>query len=363
MASELQNRLFVRYALAQIAIMMFGLSLHWVVDAKPIPWGPIAVLAFGVFILEQLSVDAASSFGLNNSQMLLLAGIVISSSFGAPFAAIIPALGGIHLATLRATKPVTFLANIGMSGAPILPAIITFQFLQWATGTSPTATFLALGVAAVICEVGNLACYAGSIWFRDHQRFDIKEFPPGYVVQVIAFSFVGGVLGWLTVEIGWSVLPLAVVPVFIGHQVMSTSVAFSHRIDGVSHMLNRVLEHKDPYTRDHVERVSHYAKVMGAQLQLSEDRITSLGYAALFHDLGKIIIPNAILNKPGRLTEEEFAVMRTHEHVTVEMLTNIEMLRPIAATVSGDYAFYDRVLPRTSQLSPSLWLWPTPMTQ
>ncbi|MGB2758210.1 MAG: HD domain-containing phosphohydrolase [Acidimicrobiia bacterium] len=339
---ELHNRRFVIYTACLWLVIVVGAALHWVFDTGPIPWMPIAVLALGMFILEQMSVNTTASLDLNNAPMLLLAGVVIASRYGTPFAAVLPAIGAFYLPSLRDNKPVTFVSNVGFFGAPMLPAISTFCLFTRAFGTSPTTTFIALAFAAVVFEVANFACYAGFQWFRDAQRFDIKELPPGYVIQVVAFSFLGGVLGWLTVEIGWAVVPLAIVPVFIGHQVMSTSVAFSHRIDGVSRMLNRVLEHKDPYTRDHVERVAHYARVMGRQLGLSEDRVTSLGYAALFHDLGKIIIPNHILNKPGRLTDEEFAVMKQHEHVTVAMLASIDMLSPIASTVSGDYSFYER---------------------
>ena len=322
--------------------MVVGLTLHLVFDSGSIPWIPVGALFLGMLVLEQRSVNATSNLDLTNSPMLLLGGVVICSSYGAIWAAIIPALGGLYFRSLVDRKPVTSVVNVGIYGAPMLPTIAVFQLLTWAFGDTPTATFVALAIAAAVFEAGNVAAYAGFIWFRDKGRFNIRDVPPGYVVQVVAFSFLGGVLGWLTIEIGWSIVPLAIVPVFIGQQVMSTSVAFSRRIDAVSRMLNRVLEYKDPYTRDHVERVAHYARAMGEQLGLSEDRVTSLGHAALFHDLGKIIIPNNILNKPGRLTDEEFAIMRKHEHVTVEMLTTIEMLRPIAATVSGDYAFYDR---------------------
>ncbi len=343
-SNELANKKFIVYTTALWVFILLGIALHVLFDEGAIPWVPVIVIGAGVFLLEHLSIGDPQRFELSNSAMLLLAGIVICDSqyFRAPYAALFPAFFGFYLPSLREHKFVTFFLNPGIIAAPLLIAISAYLGTTRLLGTSTASTFLGLALAAVVFEVTNLTGFAGFTWFRDGERFDIKQFPPDYFIQVVAFSFVGGVLGFLTVEVGPSIIPLAVVPVAVGHYVMTTSVRFTHRMDGITNILNRVLQAKDPYTRDHVERVAHYAKVMGAQLGLEEDRITSLGHAAMFHDLGKIIIPNLILNKPGRLTEEEFAVMKTHEHVTVEMLRSIEMLAPIASTVSGDFAFYNR---------------------
>ncbi len=342
--SEFANKKFFIYTVFLWSMTLAGFALHFAFDSKPIPWIPVLVIGCGVVILEHLSIGSSDSLDLNNASMLLLAGIIICDShyYRAPFAAMIPAFFGFYFPTLREKKYLTFFANAGFVAAPLLPTIGIYLGVTRLFPDSTAVTFLALALAAVVFEAGNFAGYNGFLWFRDGERFDIKYLPPDYVIQVVAFSFVGGMLGLLTVEVGPSIIPLAVVPVAVGHYVMTTSVRFTHRMDGITNILNRVLQAKDPYTRDHVERVAHYAKVMGAQLGLEEDRITSLGHAAMFHDLGKIIIPNLILNKPGRLTEEEFAVMKTHEHVTVEMLRSIEMLAPIASTVSGDFAFYNR---------------------
>ena len=59
-------------------------------------------------------------------------------------------------------------------------------------------------------------------------------------------------------------------------------------------------------------------------------RMERLRFAALMHDIGKLVVPNQLLNKPGKLTEEEFARVRVHEGVSVQMLSHIDFLRPIA---------------------------------
>ena len=59
-------------------------------------------------------------------------------------------------------------------------------------------------------------------------------------------------------------------------------------------------------------------------------------YAALMHDIGKLVVPNQILNKPGKLTGEEFGRLRTHETVAVQMLSHIDFLRPVADSGHSD---------------------------
>jgi HD-GYP domain-containing protein (c-di-GMP phosphodiesterase class II) len=105
-------------------------------------------------------------------------------------------------------------------------------------------------------------------------------------------------------------------------------------------MLIRALEQKDPYTAGHAERVATYARYIGDELNFMPTRLERLRFAALMHDIGKLVVPNTLLNKPGRLTEEEFARVRIHEKVSVQMLSHIDFLRPIASASHSDHTQY-----------------------
>ena len=74
----------------------------------------------------------------------------------------------------------------------------------------------------------------------------------------------------------------------------------------------RAIEAKDSYTQGHTERVSSYAKALGRKLRLPEQDIVALSKAGVLHDMGKLGVDDAILNKPGRLTSEEFEVIKEH---------------------------------------------------
>lgn len=86
--------------------------------------------------------------------------------------------------------------------------------------------------------------------------------------------------------------------------------------------LGEVAEARSQETGHHVKRVAEIAKLLALRYGLSLEDAESLRLAAPIHDVGKLAIPDAILNKPGKLTEEEFAIMKTHSPIGYEMLKN-----------------------------------------
>ncbi len=97
------------------------------------------------------------------------------------------------------------------------------------------------------------------------------------------------------------------------------------------------IDAKDRQTSGHTGRVTRYAVILATELDLSPSEIEIIRLASLLHDYGKIGIPDAILTKPGKLTDEEYAVMRQHARYTKEILDRIRFPRgmreipPIAA--------------------------------
>lgn len=86
-------------------------------------------------------------------------------------------------------------------------------------------------------------------------------------------------------------------------------------IENVLFSLAKTVEAKDAYTHGHIERVSNLSMVLGRKLGLNEKELEALKYGGILHDIGKIAVPVEILNKPGRLNEEEWEVMKSHSLV------------------------------------------------
>src|SRR4029077_3411027 len=91
----------------------------------------------------------------------------------------------------------------------------------------------------------------------------------------------------------------------------------------------------------HSERAAEYARYIGEELNFMPARLEGLRFAALMPDIGRLVAPNQLLNKPGRLTPAESAKVRVHEKVSVQMLSHIDFLRPIAAASHSDNTRFD----------------------
>jgi len=100
----------------------------------------------------------------------------------------------------------------------------------------------------------------------------------------------------------------------------------------VVHQWGQSLESADSYTHGHCERVANFGVAVGTALGLEAEALTALRLGAYLHDLGKVRIPDEILNKPGKLTDEEFAIVKMHPVWGLEMLMEVDFpwdLKPI----------------------------------
>jgi putative two-component system response regulator len=103
------------------------------------------------------------------------------------------------------------------------------------------------------------------------------------------------------------------------------------------HRLVMAAEFKDEDTGDHIIRTGKYCRLMAEKLNLSEEFIETIYYAAPMHDIGKIGIPDSILLKPGKLTESEFETIKTHTKIGAKLLSRskskiLQMAEEIALT-------------------------------
>jgi HD-GYP domain-containing protein (c-di-GMP phosphodiesterase class II) len=101
------------------------------------------------------------------------------------------------------------------------------------------------------------------------------------------------------------------------------------------------IEAKDTYTRGHSERVSYYSLLIGKRLNLDEKEYNDLKWASILHDIGKIGIPESILNKPGPLTEDEFKIIKDHPVKGGNILKPVTQLVGSLAGIVHHHERYD----------------------
>jgi hypothetical protein len=110
---------------------------------------------------------------------------------------------------------------------------------------------------------------------------------------------------------------------------------------GTAEALSAALEAKDSYTAEHSQSIADNAIAVGRRLGMSGEALRMLRYAAAFHDIGKLGIPQEILNKEGPLDEAEWAVMTQHTLIGERILKPIEFLAPIRPVVRAAHERWD----------------------
>lgn len=106
-------------------------------------------------------------------------------------------------------------------------------------------------------------------------------------------------------------------------------------------VLTSALEARDPYTQAHTGRIRDIAMALALALRVPPEVRTAVNLGALLHDVGKIGIADSILLKPGPLTEEEWAIMRTHPEIGERMLRDVDFLAPALEVVRWHHERWD----------------------
>jgi putative nucleotidyltransferase with HDIG domain len=125
------------------------------------------------------------------------------------------------------------------------------------------------------------------------------------------------------------------------HELRDLNAQLKHALESTVNALGVIVAQKDPYTAGHSERVARIAMALGYAMGLPRHRIEALRVAGNLHDIGKISVPEEILNKAGRLTPEEFEQVKVHPETGFEILKDIPFQGPVAEIVLQHHERYD----------------------
>jgi hypothetical protein len=312
--------------------------------AQPLPpLAPLCIFAALVLFSEHRAVTLPTGLLVTPGFMVTMAAIVVFREHGAFMGPLVIGMASaLYLPHLRRRAYGWVVFNAGVVGLATIGAAAAYQAVpQAVVDELPLA--LAGVIAPALAFVAIEWCLLTASYALDHTR-RIREVwsELGHLtVQVGSFGVLGVFLGRLYLDVGAATVVLFVVPILVAREMFASYLRVREGYEATLDMLVRALEIKDPYTAGHAQRVARYARYIGEELGFGPGRLERLRYAALMHDIGKLAVPNHLLNKPGRLTAEEFTRVRRHEEVSFEMLSRIEFLRAAALSARSEHTRLD----------------------
>jgi putative nucleotidyltransferase with HDIG domain len=239
-------------------------------------------------------------------------------------------LGSVVISTASACLVFRYSTQHGMEMAPALALAATLYFL---TNTIPVAM-------AIAWSSGERALV---LW---RNRF------PWFLPFYLAGAFLAAVVDWVSLRLGWLTSLLILPLVYTIYRTYREQVAAirekQRHLDEIRavHLrtieaLGLAIEAKDQGTHRHLLRVRVYVAEIARLMKQDESQLQALLTAAFLHDIGKLAVPEHIINKPGKLTPEEFDKMKIHPVVGADILERIRFPYPVTPIVRSHHESWD----------------------
>jgi HD-GYP domain-containing protein (c-di-GMP phosphodiesterase class II) len=193
---------------------------------------------------------------------------------------------------------------------------------------NPLKPFAAAAVVHVLVNHGLLW---GMLLLDRHSRATARQVVPGWSLPLLLASDVGFAALGLVIAALWAVLgpfaaAIVLVPLYVARWAMGQFAEQQEAHTATLRALCQAVETKDFYTRGHSERVSRGAGMIARQIGMRGDRAEAVLFAGMLHDVGKLGVPTRVLQKEGKLTEEEFAAIQLHPMRGLEIVREIGFL-------------------------------------
>jgi diguanylate cyclase (GGDEF)-like protein/putative nucleotidyltransferase with HDIG domain len=313
----------------------------------------VAIYIAAAVLASGLKIRLPGIFGtLSMNYVIIILALQDMSLNAAIIVAIASTLGQCILHT--STRPKWFQVIFSVAGIPVpvmaAQMALKSQRLLLLDHTGYTALLAASMMYFAINTLtvaGIISCTTGKPVYETWRNSYLWTSPQYLVGGVIA-----GVTHYLGTSWGWPALLMAAPPLYLLYR--SYSLYLGRVEEQQKHILEMsrlhlrtietlalAIDAKDDTTAAHLRRVQIYASEIGKELKLSASEMMALEAAALLHDVGKLAVPEYIISKPGKLTEEEFEKMKVHPVVGAEILERVQFPYAVVPIVRSHHEKYD----------------------
>lgn len=190
-----------------------------------------------------------------------------------------------------------------------------------------------------IIFAGEERTFGFVLYTQESYKFTSLDFSGSY-----SFSVKQNIWYWILVILTFVVLLGIMIRTFLFYRIRYYVRQQEHDKQLIVQSMNtfvNFIDAKDPYTKGHSARVAHYSSEIAKRMGKTTAEVDTLYYIALMHDVGKIGIPDGVLNKPGKLTDQEREVIQTHTTLAESMLKDFTALPDIVAGAKYHHERFD----------------------
>ena len=184
-------------------------------------------------------------------------------------------------------------------------------------------------VAAAVHVLANYGLLAGVLWLtRDPDRSQNGQsvLDPRLPLPDLGYAVFGLLIAAIWSVVGPFAAILVLIPLFVARWAIAQFADQQRAYEATLRVLCQAVETKDYYTRGHSERVSKGSVMIARAIGMRPERVEAIRYAGMLHDVGKLGVPTKVLQKTGKLTEEEYAAIQLHPMRGLEIIREIGFL-------------------------------------
>jgi HD superfamily phosphohydrolase YqeK len=295
-----------------------------------IQWVDVVVLGLLLVISESTATRLGpGDLSWSGNTTATLAAAVLVGPVGAALVGACTAFG-----LRRSPSVAQRVFNTGMMALTAYLAGRTFLLLHGHVGVPTSSTIAAIigpfVVAAVVHVMVNHALLGGVLWLtRDPDGSRPRSFA-GVNIRLLLSDLGYGAFGLVTAalwgELGPFTPVLVLIPLFVARWAIAQFAEQQRAYEATVSALCQAVETKDLYTRGHSERVSRGSVMIAREIGMHTERVEAIRYAGMLHDVGKLGVPTKVLQKTGKLTEEEYAAIQLHPLRGMDIVREIGFL-------------------------------------
>jgi HD-GYP domain-containing protein (c-di-GMP phosphodiesterase class II) len=334
----------VPFRLYYAAVVLLGVALAVACfpGVRPVSWVP---LVWWVLFVVAADVSAIKLPGgrayIAVSSSLDYAAIAL---FGPAAAALIAVLStSITQIAIHRRPPHRVLFNICLFIVTIMVSGYAYRVFGGESAKSLGALMLPLGVCGLVYFSVNTGAVSLVIALSQNENaWRVWQSTYAWTLtHLVAFVPLGALIVVVYNVVGLPGVALFLLPLLLARYTFKLYTDMRQEHLDTVRALTSAIDASDPFTRGHSERVTEYAVAIARELGLSEQRVMTIEYASLIHDMGKISLQHSILLKPGKLTDEEWERMKTHPETGARIVSDLRFLRGAKDVVLHHHERFD----------------------